>query len=95
MLVIWISASAWFLLAVDAIIYLINNKKHDLIGRRNDIKRKWKSEKVFGADHDNEVSLFRTLRELTTKNLFRDMIHAMDSVGMSPSLSPDWQLFLP
>lgn len=75
--VIWISASVWLLLAIDTIIYLINNKKHDLIGRRDDIKRKWKSEKVFGADHDNEVSLFRTLRELTTKNLFRDMIQAM------------------
>ena len=75
--VIWISASAWLLLAVDTIIYLINNKKHDLIGRRDDIKRKWKSEKVFGPEHDNEVSLFRTLRELTTKNLIRDMTHAM------------------
>ena len=75
--VIWFSASAWFLLAVDAIIYLINNKKHDLIGRRDDIKRKWKSEKVFGADHDNEVSLFRTLRELTTKNLLRNVVHAL------------------
>ena len=38
--ILWISASAWLLLAIDTIIYLINNKKHDLIGRRDDIKRK-------------------------------------------------------
>ena len=75
--VIWISVSAWLLLAVDTIIYLINNKKHGLIGRSDDIKRKWKSEKVFGPEHDNEVSLFRTLKELTTKNLTRNMIQAM------------------
>ena len=75
--ILWISASAWLLLSVDTIIYLINYKKHDLIGRRDDIKRKLKSEKVFGADHDNEVSLFRTLRELTTKNLLRNVVHAL------------------
>ena len=75
--ILWISASAWLLLSVDTIIYLINYKNHDLIGRRDDIKRKWKSEKVFGADHDNEVSLFRTLRELTTKNLLRNVVHAL------------------
>ena len=75
--VIWISASAWLLLLVDAVIYLSNNARHNLSGFRDDIKRKWKSEKVFGPEHDNEVSLFRTLRELTTKNLIRDMTHAM------------------
>ena len=75
--ILWISASAWLLISVDTIIYLINYKKHDLIGRRDDIKRKLKSEKVFGADHDNEVSLFRTLRELTTKNLLRNVVHAL------------------
>ena len=81
--VIWISASAWLLLAVDTIIYLINNKKHDLIGRRDDIKRKWKSEKVFGPEHDNEVSLFRTLSELTAKNLIRDLTHAFVFVALA------------
>lgn len=83
MSVIWISASAWLLLAVDTSIYFINNKKHDLIGRRDDIKRKWKSEKVFGPEHDNEVSLFRTLSELTAKNLIRDLIHALVFVALA------------
>ena len=75
--VIWISASAWLLLLVDAVLYLSNNARHNLSGVRDDIKRKWKSEKVFGPEHDNEVSLFRTLQELTTKNLIRDIIHAL------------------
>ena len=55
---------------VDAVIYLSNNARHNLSGFRDDIKRKWKSEKVFGPEHDNEVSLFRTLKELITKKLF-------------------------
>ena len=75
--VIWISASAWLLLLVDAVLYLSNNARHNLSGVRDDIKRKWKSEKVFGPEHDNEVSLFRILQELTTKNLIRDIIHAL------------------
>ena len=75
--IIWIAAPAWLLLSTDAVIYLINNRKHNLTGRRDDIQRKWKSEKVFGPEHDNEVSLFRTLRELTTKSLTRDAIHAL------------------
>ena len=81
--ILWISASAWLLLSVDTIIYLINYKNHDLIGRRDDIKRKWKSEKVFGPEHDNEVSLFRTLSELTAKNLIRDLIHALVFVALA------------
>ena len=47
--VIWISASAWLLLLVDAVIYLSNNARHNLSGFLDDIKRKWKSEKVFAV----------------------------------------------
>ena len=81
--VIWISASAWLLLLVDAVIYLSNNARHNLSGFRDDIQRKWKSEKVFGPEHDNEVSLFRTLSELTAKNLIRDLIHAFVFVALA------------
>ena len=81
--VIWISASAWLLLLVDAVIYLSNNSRHNLSGFRDDIQRKWKSEKVFGPEHDSEVSLFRTLSELTAKNLIRDLIHALVFVALA------------
>jgi hypothetical protein len=47
--VIWISASAGLLLTADATIYLVNERRHDLSGRRDAIKRKWKSEKVFAV----------------------------------------------
>ena len=30
----------------------------------------------FGPEHDNEVTLYRTLNELTTKNLVRDLLHS-------------------
>ena len=81
--VIWISASAGLLLTADATIYLVNERRHDLSGRRDAIKRKWKSEKIFGPEHDNEVSLFRTLSELTGKNLIRDLIHALVFVALA------------
>ena len=81
--VIWISASAGLLLTADATIYLVNERRHDLSGRRDAIKRKWKSEKVFGPEHDNEVSLFRTLSELTAKNLIRDLTHAFVFVALA------------
>jgi hypothetical protein len=75
--VIWISVSACMMLTVDAAVYLVNERRHDLSGVRDAIQRKWKSEKVFGPEHDNEVSLFRTLKELTTRNLGRDIVHAL------------------
>jgi hypothetical protein len=71
------------LLTADATIYLVNERRHDLSRRRDDIKRKWKSEKVFGPEHGNEVSLFRTLSELTAKNLIRDLIHALVFVALA------------
>lgn len=79
----YIAASACLLLLTDAVIYLVNNLKHNLSARRDEIQRKWKSEKVFGPEHDDEVSLFRTLTELTTKNLIRDLIHAIVFVGLA------------
>ena len=56
-------------------IFLYNDMKHHLRIRRDEIKRKWKGEKVFGPEHDNEVSLYRTLKELTTRNIQRDLLH--------------------
>ena len=73
----YIAASACLLLLTDAVIYLVNNLKHNLSARRDEIQRKWKSE------NDDEVSLFRTLTELTTKNLIRDLIHAIVFAGLA------------
>jgi hypothetical protein len=75
--VVAVSACAWAILAADAIVFIANRYKHSLVERREEITRKWKGEKVFGPEHDNEVSLFRTLSELTAKNLIRDIIHAL------------------
>ena len=79
----YIAATACLLLLTDAVIYLVNNLKHNLSARRDEIQRKWKSEKAFGPEHDDEVSLFRTLTELTTKNLIRDLIHAIVFAGLA------------
>lgn len=76
-LVLWISVGALILFATDTLINLFNNHKHCLCTRRDEIKRKWSKEKVFGPEHDNEVSLYRTLKELTTKNLIRNGFHAL------------------
>ena len=73
----WISVGALILFATDTLIYLFNNHKHCLCTRRDEIKCKWSKEKVFGPEHDNEVSLYRTLKELTTKNLIRNGFHAL------------------
>ena len=75
--VVAVSACAWAILAADAIMFIVNRHKHSLVERREEITHKWKGEKVFGPEHDNEVSLYRTLKELTTKNLKRDLFHAL------------------
>lgn len=75
--VVAVSACAWAILAADAIVFIANRRKHSLVEYREEITRKWKGEKVFGPEHDNEVSLYRTLKELTTKNLKRDLFHAL------------------
>ena len=82
MSVVAVSACAWTVLIADAIVYIVNNHKHRLCERREEIMRKWKGEKVFGPEHDNEVSLYRTLKELTTKNLQRDLFHALAFIAL-------------
>lgn len=57
-------------------VYLVNSRKHMFTYRRKEIKHKWKNEKVFGSDHDNEVSRYRILREITAQNLKRNTLHA-------------------
>ena len=74
--VTWISVAACLILSADALVFISNCCRHRFSSRRDEITRKWKGEKVFGPEHDNEVSLYRTLREITTKNLKRDAFHA-------------------
>lgn len=71
-----ISVAAWSMLVCDALVYVFNDIKHQLCMHRDELKRKWSTEKVFGPEHDNEVTLYRTLNELTTKNLVRDLLHS-------------------
>lgn len=71
-----ICAIAWGLIIIDAAIFLICNTTHSFAIRREAIMRKWRSEKVVGAEHDREVSVYRTLKEITEKNLLRDIVHA-------------------
>ena len=63
------------LLLIDAVIYLICSHIKGFAARRDAIKRKWQGEKVFGPEHDREVSEYRVLKEISQKNLFRDAIH--------------------
>lgn len=56
--------------------HLICNKTEQFAIRRDAIKHKWQGEKVFGPEHDREVSVYRTLKEITEKNLLRDAVHA-------------------
>ena len=65
----WISAGACLILLTDTMVYLVNSRKHMFTYRRKEIKHKWKNEKVFGSDHDNKVSRYRILRDITAKNL--------------------------
>lgn len=73
----WISAGACLILLTDTMVYLVNSRKHMFTYRREEIKHKWKNEKVFRSDHDNEVSRYRIRREITAKNLKRNTLHAL------------------
>ena len=68
-------ALAGILLLSDAIAFLILNRVMHFSIRRDAIMHKWKGEKVFGPEHDAEVTIYRTLREITNKNLLRDALH--------------------
>ena len=65
------------ILIADAVIFLILNRTKKFTSRRNAIMNKWKSEKVFGPEHDSEVSEYRVLKEITNKNLLRDGLHLL------------------
>lgn len=69
------SIIAGLLLTSDAIAFLILNRTRMFTRRRDAIKHKWQGEKVFGPEHDHEVSVYRTLNEITRKNLLRDGLH--------------------
>lgn len=73
--VAFIYVAACALILIDAVIYLICSHIKSFAARRDAIKRKWKGEKVFGPEHDSEVSEYRALKEITEKNLLRDAIH--------------------
>ena len=70
-------AIAGALLAVDAVVFIVLNKVKQFAVRRDAIMWKWKSEKVFGPEHDREVSEYRVLKEITEKNLLRDGLHLL------------------
>ena len=74
-LVATVCAIAVGLLMIDTIAFLICNKTEQFAIRRDAIKHKWQAEKVFGPEHDKEVSVYRTLKEITEKNLLRDLAH--------------------
>ena len=65
------------ILIADAVIFLILNRTKEFTSRRYAIVNKWKSEKVFGPEHDSEVSEYRVLKEITNKNLLRDGLHLL------------------
>ena len=69
-------ASACGILLLDALTFLICNKIKNFDIRRDAIRHKWAGEKVFGPEHDREVSVYRTLKEITEKTLLRDAVHA-------------------
>ena len=66
---------AALLLLSDALSFVILNKTHQFSIRRDAIMHKWKGEKVFGPEHDAEVTVYRALKEITEKNLLRDGLH--------------------
>ena len=74
-LVATVCAIAVGLLMIDTIAFLICNKNQQFAIRRDAIKHKWQGEKVFGPEHDKEVSVYHTLKEITEKNLLRDLAH--------------------
>ena len=66
---------AALLLLLDALSFVILNKIQKFTIRRDAIMHKWKGEKVFGPEHDSEVTVYRALKEITEKNLLRDGLH--------------------
>ena len=72
-----VCTAAAILLIADATTFLILNRIKQFAMRRDAIKAKWKSEKVFGPEHDSEVSVYRVLKEITEKNLLRDGLHLL------------------
>ena len=73
--VVAMCASACGILLMDALTFLICNKINNFAIRRDAIRHKWAGEKVFGPEHDREVSVYRVLKEITGKNILRDVIH--------------------
>ena len=72
-----VCCTATIMLILDALSFVILDKVMHFAIRRDAIMHKWKGEKVFGPEHDREVSVYRTLTEITQKNLLRDGIHLM------------------
>ena len=70
-------AIAGALLVADAVVFIVLNKVKQFAVRRDAIMWNWKGEKVFGPDHDREVSEYRVLKEITNKNLLRDGLHLL------------------
>ena len=69
-------------LVADAVVFLILNRVNHFALRRDEIMTKWKGEKVFGPEHDREVSEYRVLKEITNKNLLRDGLHLILFVAL-------------
>lgn len=74
---LWLSLGACSLLAADAISVIINDKRNKWSTRMMDIRRKWKAETVFRPEYDSEVSLYRLLKEITSRNVLRDCLHGL------------------
>jgi hypothetical protein len=77
-----VCAIAAALLVADAVVFLILNRVKHFALRRDEIMTKWKGEKVFGPEHDREVSEYRVLKEITNKNLLRDGLHLILFVAL-------------
>lgn len=73
----WICLAAIVVLVVDSIIFQIAEKKYGWRDMRDSLLHKWKTQKSLDLDHDNEVSLYRILKEMTKKNLIRDGLHSL------------------
>ena len=77
-----VCVAAASVLVADAVVFLVLNQVKGFAVRRDAIVRKWQSEKVFGPEHDSEVSVYRTLKEITSKNLLRDGLHLLLFVAL-------------
>lgn len=73
----WICLAAIAVLVVDSIIFQVAEKKYGWREMRDSIMHKWKTQKSLDLDHDNEVCLYRSLKEQTKKNLIRDGLHIL------------------